>query len=340
MRDITRRDFAARAAAALAALPLVSCQRGSEPGLNGKIVTVLGPIEPERLGPALPHEHILVDFIGADRVSRGRYDPDQVYETMLPYLQEIVAQGVSGFVECTPMYLGRDPELCARLSRATGLHILVPTGMYKEPYLPQYAFEQDAGRLASSWIAEFENGIEGTGIRPGFIKIAVFRESLKPMQVKIVRAACRTHLATGMTIACHTGHGPAAMEMLDLLAAEGVPPHALIVVHANSESDRQYHYRIAEKGAWLEYDNIGSWAPEQHLELLRDMLGRGYGPQILLSMDRGWYHVGEPDGGDIKPYTYLFGEFLPLLRESGYGDDIVKMLTVDNPARAFRIDAV
>jgi len=185
-------------------LSLLSCS--TKQSIRGKILTVRGPIEPSELGLTLPHEHVMVDFIGADKTGPHRYDPDEVFNTMLPYMQAIQAQGVTGFMECTPMYLARDPEILLRLSEATGIHILTNTGMYKEPYLPQYAFNATTDELAKQWIDEILNGIGETGIRAGFIKIAVFKESLKPMQRKIVTAACRTHNATGATIACHTGH--------------------------------------------------------------------------------------------------------------------------------------
>src|SRR5512139_2577826 len=81
------------------------------PSGAGKVMTVLGPISPHEFGSALSHEHVLVDFIGADRVSRERYDANEAYEVILPYLRRARDLGCRGFVECTPAYLGRDPEL-------------------------------------------------------------------------------------------------------------------------------------------------------------------------------------------------------------------------------------
>ena len=333
-------NYAAHIFAGCALLNMTNCQYKSASSFRGKIVTVLGPIEPADFGPTLPHEHVMVDFIGADKVGKHRYDAEQIYLTMLPYLQKVADQGVSGFVDCTPMFLGRDPEILTRLARATGLHILTNTGMYKEPYLPQYAFNLPADELARQWIDEIENGIEGTNIHAGFIKIAVHKEDLKPIQQKIVRAACRTHIKTGATIACHCGFGPAAMQMLDIFTEEGVPADALIVVHAQSEKDLSYHFQIAEMGAWLEYDNIGSWPVEQHVQLIDTMVNKGYVEKILLSMDRGWYRVGEEGGGKIKPYTFLFDEFISALSRAGYKDSVIDLLTIKNPAKAFQFDSL
>ena len=162
------------------------------------VQTVSGPISPDALGLTLVHEHVMVDFIGADRTGPHRWDRDQVVQTMLPYLQALRQRGVTGFVDCSPMYLGRDPLVLARLAELTGLHILTNTGLYKEPYLPREAFDLQARELADEWVREWEEGIDHTEIKPGFIKIAVNPGPLLPIQQTIVRAAAIAHLATGL----------------------------------------------------------------------------------------------------------------------------------------------
>jgi predicted metal-dependent phosphotriesterase family hydrolase len=120
----------------------------------GRIRTVLGDIPPEKLGLTLVHEHLLVDFIGADKHSRERYDPNEVFSIMLPYLKKIRQLGVTGFVECTPNHMARDVQVLARLSKVADTHVLTNTGLYKEPYLPRYAFTNSADQLAEEWINE------------------------------------------------------------------------------------------------------------------------------------------------------------------------------------------
>lgn len=327
-----RRDFI-KTTVAGAAAGLLGCSKRT----RGTIMTVRGPISADELGRTLPHEHIMVDFIGADQTGPHRWNPDEVFETMLPYMEAIKNQGVTGFVDCTPMFLGRDVGLLKRLSETTGIHILTNTGQYKEPYLPAYAFEQPAEQLAEGWIREVREGIDGTGVKAGFIKIAIHKEELKPIQQKIVRAACLTHNATGATIACHSGYGPGILQMLKIFDREKTPPDALIMVHAQGEKDVSMHEKIAKEGVWIEYDNIGKWEPERHIELISRMMDAGFEKQLLLSMDRGWYRVGEPGGGKVNPYTYLFGEFVPALEKAGFDAETIEQLTVKNPARAFSI---
>ena len=205
---------------------------------EGKVMTVLGPISPDQFGSALAHEHVLVDFIGADRVSRERYDANDAFEVTLPYLRRVKELGCGGFAECTPAYLGRDPRLLERLAKATGLRVLTNTGYYgaaKDQFVPRHAYEESADLLADRWVKEWWDGIEGTGIRPGFIKTGVDAGPLSGIDRKLIQAAARTHARTGLTIASHTGNTRAALEQLDVLAEERVRPDAFIWVHAQSD---------------------------------------------------------------------------------------------------------
>jgi len=286
---------------------------------------------------ALPHEHVMVDFAGADKTGKHRYDPDDVCRVMLPYLQEAREQGWTGFVDCTPAYIGRDPELLRRLSEAAGLHILTNTGYYKEPYLPPHAFTDSVDSLADRWVREFQEGIEDTGIRPGFIKIAVNPGPLVPIQQKIVRAAARAHRRTGLTVASHTVAGVAALEELELAEAEGMDPSRFIVVHADGEPDQTFHGEIARRGAWVEFDGIGSRPIEEHVDLILAFLERRGPDRLLLSHDAGWYWVEEPGGGRQRGFTAIGAELFPTLRARGVPDTVLHQLVADNPARAFAV---
>jgi predicted metal-dependent phosphotriesterase family hydrolase len=305
-----------------------------------EIITVLGPISAEQFGLTLPHEHVLCDFIGAERTAPSRWDRETVAVTMLPLLQDAAVTGVRGFVDCTPAYIGRDPELLRSLSREAGLHILTNTGYYKEPYLPPHAFTDTVDELAARWIREAQDGIEGTGspsIRPGFIKIAVNPGALVPVQQKIVRAAARAQRRTGLTIACHTANGEAAMEALDLLETEGTPLDRFIVVHSDAIEDREIHLALWDRGAWVEYDAVG-WKPlEWHADLITWFLQQRGPERLLLSHDAGWYWAGEPGGGTQKPFTPLVRDLVPQLQLRGVPEDTLQQLLVRNPAQAFAI---
>lgn len=307
---------------------------------KGILQTVTGPIESDKAGLIMEHEHVLVDFIGADKVSPSRYNQNEVFEKVLPFLQELKKLGFSTFVECTPQYLGRDVILLKRLSEATGLKIITNTGLYgtqNGKYLPEYAFKETPEQLAKRWINEWQNGIEGTGIKPGFIKISVDKAPIKDFQRNLVKAAAITHLETGLTIASHTGEAAAAFEQLDILKAGGVHPSAFIWVHAQNEKDPEKHLQVVKQGAWASYDGVAWGTPQRYFELINNLKKNGYLNQALLSHDAGWYKVGEPGGGQFKGFTDISEKVIPLLIKEGYNNADIEKVLKTNPAKALEI---
>lgn len=299
--------------------------------------TVRGPLDPSKLGVTLIHEHILVDFIGAAQARPSRYDADEVFRTALPKLKSLRAQGCETFVECTPAFLGRDPKLLRRLSEASGLNIVTNTGYYganKDRHVPEFAYSESAEALAARWTAEYRSGIDGTGIRPGFIKIGVDPGPLAGIDAKLVTAGALCHKSTGLRLHVHTGNGEAAMDILRLLEKTGVPASAYVWVHAQSEKDRQLHVKAAKAGAWIELDGISAKTLDAHLDAVSNLVKLGHPGKLLLSQDSGWYRVGEPAGGTFNGYTYLFETFLPKLRERGITEAEIRSIMVENPARA------
>ena len=298
--------------------------------------TVRGPVKPQSLGRVLIHEHVLVDFIGADRIEPGRYDPDEVFRVALPFLKRVRALGCRTLVECTPDYLGRDPALLKRLSIAADIHLLTNTGYYGAAggkYLPAHARTESAEQLAARWIKEARSGIAPSGIRPGFIKIGVDGAPLPEVNRKLVRAAALTHRATGLRIHQHSGSGAAALEALDILREMAVPADALVWVHAQSETNAALHLEGGRRGAWVEFDGVGPDSIDRHVELVLGMKKAGFLGRVLISHDAGWYNIGEPGGGKFRDYDTLFTRFLPALRKAGVTEAEENQLLVQNPAR-------
>jgi phosphotriesterase-related protein len=307
---------------------------------KGIIMTVNGPISPEKMGITLTHEHILVDFIGADSIDNSRWNRAEVIEKSLPFLKQISDLGCKSFVECTPAYLGRDPLLLKELSDASGLNILTNTGYYgagNNKYIPEHGFSETADQLAERWIKEWENGIDGTGIKPGFIKIGVAGDELSDLHKKLVTAAARTHLKTGLTIASHTGPAVLAFAELDVIQKEGVAPDAFIWVHAQNEKDLSNHVKAARMGAWVSFDGINENNIEVYVGMIKNMKGNDVLNKVLLSHDAGWYRPGEENGGAYRGYTTLFEKLVPALKENQFTGEEINQLLVKNPAEAFTI---
>jgi phosphotriesterase-related protein len=305
-----------------------------------EVISVNGKMPTSEMGTTLIHEHILVDFVGADSVGYHRWNRDSVIARVLPFFVDAKERGVDTFIDCTPAYLGRDPWLLKELSELSGLTILTNTGYYgavESKYLPEHAFTETAEQLAARWIDEFQNGIEESGVRPGLIKISVNSDvPLSLVDQKLVRAAALTHLATGLTIASHTGPALPALEEIALLEAEGVDPSAFIWVHAQVETDFTYYNKAYDLGAWISLDGV-VWDVEEHLKRLIYCKKNGLLDKVLISHDAGWYSPGELNGGNFKAFTAIFDELIPLLKQNDFSEKDMDQLLRINPARAFAI---
>jgi phosphotriesterase-related protein len=307
---------------------------------ESKIITVTGEIPASAIGKTLHHEHLLVDFIGADSTGYHRWNKDSVVEKVLPYLLEIKKLGYKTLVECTPAYLGRDPELLKILSEKSGIQIITNTGFYSAvggKFLPKHAFEETAEQLAQFWIEEAKKGIEGTGIYPGFIKIAVERAPLEEINRKVVEAACITHKATGLVIMSHTGPALPAFQEIEILKKNGIHPSAFIWTHANNETDFNKHIEAAKMGVWIAFDKFTREDTDRFVQLALLMKKEGLIGKVLFSHDAGWYKPGEQNGGEFRGFTDIEEFLIPALEKNGISQhDIYQIFTL-NPAEAFKV---
>ncbi len=279
----------------------------------------------------LVHEHVLVDFIGADKIAPGRYDPEEVFRAAKPKLEEVAQLGCRRFQDCTPNFLGRDPRLLRRLSDATGIEIWTNTGLYSarnHAFLPEYAKRETSEQLARRWEKEWREGVDG--VKPRFIKIGVNRGPLDELDRKVIEAAALCSQRTGLTIASHTGNGAAAIEQIEIVQRMKASPGKFVWVHAYNKKDQSLHEKAARAGAWVEFDGIGPKSLDWHLTCLRHMDELGLLNRVLISQDAGWYHVGEPGGGTYRAYSTIYKDFLPMLPEGW-----VQQLLVRNPVQAF-----
>ena len=321
----TRRSFLHT----LAAVPFLS---RPTPTIN----TVTGPIPVSKMGLTLIHEHILVDFIGADKISSERWERAKVVAKMLPYLQNLKRLGVKTLVECTPAYLGKDPLLLRELSEKSGVQILTNTGYYgavDNKFLPAHAHTETADQLADRWVREYETGIDETGIKPGFIKISVNPGPLSELHRKLITAAARTHKRTGLVIYSHTGPYVPAFEQIEVLKQEGVPPGAFVWVHA--QGNNMVHYaRAVREGAWISLDGLDNSNVDNYAQTLLLMKENKFLHRTLLSHDAGWYDPAKPDGGTIgRDFTVLFTKLMPVLNRQGFTRKDWQQILVENPKR-------
>jgi len=304
------------------------------------IVSVTGTIPSSQLGVSLEHEHLLVDFIGAEKYSRSHWNELEAFNKILPYLIEAKKAGVLTFFDCTPNYLGRDAKLLLRLSQASKVNIVTNTGLYggsDNKYLPSFVFTESAEELSQRWIAEFEKGIDGTSVKPGFIKTSVNPGTLTEVSKKLIVAAAITHKATGLTIASHTGPAIAALEQLEILKQQGVRPDAFIWVHSQNEKQTQIFIDAARFGSWVSLDGVNEENISWYVEVLTLLKKENLLNHVLISHDAGWFDPAKPNGGTFRPFTTIFQKLVPALIAAGFTQKEIDQLLITNPAAAYAL---
>ena len=297
--------------------------------------TTLGPRSADQLGFILPHEHVFVDLRTPDTPGYAEADAAEVVRLMVPQIEAIKAQGATALVECTTGGVGRRADIDLAVSEATGFPIVVPTGNYREPWIPDWVGKASEAELEAWMVRELDERLDEAPFRAGWIKLSAGDDGITELEARILRAAARAAKRCNATIGSHTIKGKVVMDQLDIIEAEGGDPGRFISIHTQLEPDFAFHKAVAARGAWIEYDNAG-WVPDgEYLEPVMRALDAGLERQMLLSHDAGWYDPAKPGGGTPKPYTVLADAILPKLREKGVSEDTIRLLTQTNPFAAF-----
>jgi len=314
-----------------------TAEASKSPGYSWFFETTQGPVSAQGLGIVLPHEHIFTDLRGPTTPGYGQADAADVVRVMSPLLADAREKGVGVLIECTGIGVGRNVPIIAQVAESSGLPVVVPTGVYgRANFAPLEHRNMNEDELTTLFISEIRDGIEGTGIKAGFIKIATDEGPMNALLEKNLRAAGRAASETGAAIASHTPTGSNAVRQVDILDSID-PAIRFIWVHAQNESNRNIHVQLAARGVYIEFDSLG-WNPSEdstYISAIKNLLAAGHGDRILLSHDAGWYQPGSANGGTQKPYTYLIDMFLPKLRSAGLDEATIRMITQTNPVRAF-----
>jgi predicted metal-dependent phosphotriesterase family hydrolase len=308
------------------------------------VQTVLGPIEPASIGFTLPHEHTQIALWHVP----DRWDYWQLTRDEPAIVEELAAfrgAGGSGLVDLTVAGVGRDPDWLAGIARASGLHIVMGCGWYRGAYYPAEARidRRSVDDLADELVREATDGVAATGIRPGIIgEIGTDKPWVSALEERVHRAGARAAKRTGLAITTHGVLSPVGLNQLRIFEEEGVDPARVVIGHADSYPVLAHHLAILERGASIEFDFLGMsfTAVERHgeprvVELLCELLGRGYAERILLSQDVCNDAQLQRYGGN--GYAYLTTTFLPRLRAAGVSDAEIETMTVANPRRILTI---
>lgn len=325
---------------------------------RGTVVTSAGPVPATELGLVLPHEHLFINTIRENRRTGLLHD----LATMTAEVAAFVAAGGTTIVELTSAEIAQgaapDPRgaseataageastrpvanvlALVEIARRTGVRLVLGTGHYRDPYLDRDWFDRhSADAIAELLVRDLTVGFPGTGVRAGIIgEIGSEQWYISAAEERSFRAAARAHLQTGATITTHAARWPVGLDQLRILTDEGVDPGRVIIGHCDMVPLPDYHLRIAERGAYVQFDTFHACTDERavraRVEAILALVRAGHLDRILVSHDLFLTDQLAATGG--VGLSYIPARLPAVLAAAGLGEDQVHRLLVTNPQRA------
>ena len=348
--------------------------------LAGKVLTVLGAVDPGDLGVTMPLEHLLTDSSSlyeppAEASARETYFSVLTPETLayvryygyknlsdmrLGDVSEVAGEallyrqwGGGSVVDVTAAKEGRDPSGLARISRATGVKVVMSSSadVAEENGQDGFAGEKVAGRIAG----EVLDGVGMTGIRAGLIGPVRCDGGGSERELAALRAAGLAHRLTGAPLMLQPGPGdPSPLAALAVLAEAGVDLSHVIVSDAGRMS-RSVTLKAMETGCYALFSGFGRESPaavvrrgageerqpfqahrhpgdDAQIEQIAWLVSEGFAGRVLMSQSLDARHRMFKYGG--HGYFYVVGSIVPRMRARGFSEDVLNGILAENPSRA------
>ena len=339
-----------------------------------QVMTVLGPVPVEDMGITLMHEHILLDGartwkcpchpdekaiaeqkVNIEIIGELRMNPymnrDNVSlddtDLALSELKRYQALGGHTVVDATNIGIGREPEKLARISRMSGLKIVMGTGFYLEHTHPEWLKAMDVDAVTDihrrrSRRRRDPAGDPGRADRRDRRQQGFHRRGAEvadaPRRGRRASPACRCRSI------CPAGSGWRTRCWMSSRRRAPISRHTVLCHMNPSHDDLDYQKSLARRGAFLEYDMIGmdyyyadqdaqSPSDEENARAIRALVAAGFGDRLLLSQDVFLKIMLTRYGG--FGYGYILKHFVPRLKRHGLDQADIDRMLVDNPRAVF-----
>ena len=332
-----------------------------------------GPIESAKVGIALTHEHLLIDFTAVLTQPEPASDRGLMHEpvtlenlwwvrynwtsnidnlrlfdedTAISEANEYFRSGGSTIVDVTSVGIGRDPQALLRISRATGLNVVMGSGYYIDKTHSDWLRAASVDEIATSIIRDIDEGVGGTRIRSGIIGEIGCSWPWTESERKVLEAAVVAQAATGAPLLIHPGRDEKApLELLEAVDRWGGDLKRTVMGHIErTVYDRGILAELAATGAYLNYDLFGhdeshypladdTFMPADHerIEQIEYLIGEGRSSQVLMAHDVCSKHRLKRYGG--HGYDHITTRIVPRMRVRGIHEEDIRMVLVDNPTR-------
>lgn len=286
-------------------------------------------------GLTLIHEHTTIDLSRIKNIDDTNLNCKE--ETIEEFKELYEKYGVRNIIDVTACGMGRNVEYVNEVIEKTGINIIQATGFYKEPFLPEFVYEYTIEELADFMVAEIENGIDGTETKAQVIgEIGTSKDSFEEMEKKVFEAAIIAHKKTNTVISTHTSLGTMAREQAALFKERGVDPKKVIIGHQDLSEDLDQIKFLINEGFWVAFDTIGKnnyVLDTEKIKFLVDLQENNMLDSIVISLDITRKSNMKYQGG--IGYTYLFTDFIPMMKEAGITDESIKKMLYENPMKIF-----
>ncbi len=308
------------------------------------VPTARGDIDTSELGFTLMHEHIKIEspnvranwphlFPGYDRAAEIEYAIEK--------LEEAYEAGIHTMVELTTVDLGREIGFVQEVAERSPVNIIVATGIHSHP--PLFLSRGDPELIVPLYVHDIEEGIAGSGIRAGVIKIAT-DEAVTEANAVQLRAVARAHRRTGAPIITHSSAAhETGRDQQDLFEAEGVDLTRVLIGHVGDTTDLDYLTSLMERGSLIGLDRFGLTrvSLEDRIATAAELCKRGFASQLALAHDASTYLDVSPretrQGPVAEDWNFLTvsRKVLPALTALGVSEEQQHTMMVENPRRFF-----
>lgn len=263
------------------------------------VTTVRGAIDPDDLGRTLVHEHFVFGYPGheGDRTMWAEREADVLADAGRA-VEKVRAYGVRTVVDLTPNDCGRDVRRLAEISETYDIQVVATSGYYHEQegahayFGMRRLFADVVAELTELFVTELTEGVEGTGIRTGVLKVATSPGRITLYEEATVRAAAAAQQVTGTPILSHTSRGTMGPELAALLLDAGADPAKVVIGHMCERArDVEYQLEVLRQGVGVAFDRIGGngffneVTDDDRMDMIVNLMDRGYGDRIFLSHD-------------------------------------------------------
>jgi len=314
------------------------------------VETFLGPVDSDRLGATLIHEHIFVRNPELEiNLPDAEWDPTQAVETAVAGLADLYERGIRTVVDLTVPGLGRDVGLVAGVAERVPVNLIAATGWYTPNVLPSYFRFHGPGRmidradpLIEMFIRDIRDGISGGKVRAGMLKVVTDEEGLTEDVSYVMSAAAIAHQETGVTITTHS-HAASrnGLEQQAFLLERGVAAERIIVGHSGDSEDLCYLRQLMDNGSTIGMDRFGMehvLSDERRVRTVAELAGLGYADRMVLSHDAAFYSYVTPPAWRATSaprwrMDTIPKRVIPMLDDAGVSSDLIDQMMVANPRR-------